>query len=72
MAIACALATSPLLLLDESLASLDVQRKAEVLPYLERLHDELDIPVLYVSYAPDEVARLAEHLVLLDGGRYRS
>jgi molybdate transport system ATP-binding protein len=70
VAIARALATSPrLLLMDEPLASLDVQRKAEVLPYLERLHEELDIPVLYVSHAPDEVARLADHLVLLEAGR---
>ena len=69
VAIARALATSPqLLLMDEPLAALDVQRKAEVLPYLERLHTELDIPVLYVSHAPDEVARLADHLVLLDAG----
>ncbi|MES1264514.1 MAG: molybdenum ABC transporter ATP-binding protein, partial [Variovorax sp.] len=68
--IARALATSPkLLLMDEPLASLDIQRKREVLPYLERLHAELDIPVLYVSHAPDEVARLADHLVLLDAGR---
>ena len=70
VAIARALATSPqLLLMDEPLAALDVQRKAEVLPYLERLHTELSIPVLYVSHAPDEVARLADHLVLLDQGR---
>ncbi len=70
VAIARALATSPqLLLMDEPLAALDVQRKAEVLPYLESLHTELDIPVLYVSHAPDEVARLADHLVLLDAGR---
>ena len=70
VAIARALATSPrLLLMDEPLASLDVQRKAEVLPYLEHLHEELDIPVLYVSHAPDEVARLADHLVLLSAGR---
>ncbi len=70
VAIARALATSPrVLLMDEPLASLDVQRKAEILPYLERLHDELDIPVLYVSHAPDEVARLADHLVLLEAGR---
>ena len=70
VAIARALATSPrLLLMDEPLASLDLARKAEILPYLERLHDELDMPVLYVSHAPDEVARLADHLVLLDGGR---
>lgn len=70
VAIARALATSPrALLMDEPLASLDVQRKAEVLPFLERLHEDLDIPVLYVSHAPDEVARLADHLVLLSAGR---
>ena len=70
VAIARALATSPqLLLMDEPLAALDIQRKAEVLPYLERLHTELNIPVLYVSHAPDEVARLADHLVLLEAGR---
>ena len=70
VAIARALATSPrILLMDEPLASLDLKRKGEILPYLERLHDELDIPVLYVSHAPDEVARLADHLVLLEAGR---
>ena len=70
VAIARAIATSPrVLLMDEPLASLDMQRKAEVLPYLERLHEELDIPVLYVSHAPDEVARLADHLILLESGR---
>ncbi len=68
--IARALATSPeLLLMDEPLAALDLKRKAEILPYLERLHDELDIPVLYVSHAPDEVARLADHVVLMENGR---
>jgi molybdate transport system ATP-binding protein len=70
VAIARALATSPqLLLMDEPLAALDLRRKAEVLPYLERLHTQLDIPVLYVSHAPDEIARLADHLVLLDAGQ---
>ena len=70
VAIARALATSPrTLLMDEPLASLDTQRKAEVLPYLERLQTELDIPVLYVSHAPDEVARLADHLVVISAGR---
>ncbi|MBU4499717.1 MAG: molybdenum ABC transporter ATP-binding protein [Gammaproteobacteria bacterium] len=69
VAIARALATSPrILLMDEPLAALDLQRKQEILPYLERLHDELDIPVLYVSHAPDEVARLADHLVVLERG----
>jgi len=68
--IARALLTSPrLLLMDEPLAALDLKRKNEILPYLERLHDELDIPVLYVSHSPDEVARLADHVVLLDQGR---
>jgi len=68
--IARALATSPrLLLMDEPLAALDHALKLEILPYLERLHDELDIPVLYVSHAPDEVARLADHIVVMEGGR---
>ncbi|MHB8622009.1 MAG: molybdenum ABC transporter ATP-binding protein [Sulfuricaulis sp.] len=70
VAIARALATSPrLLLMDEPLASLDMQRKAEILPYLERLHDELEIPVIYVSHQLDEVVRLADYLVLLEQGR---
>ena len=68
--IARALATSPrLLLLDEPLAALDMQRKLEVLPYLERLNVHLEIPILYVSHALDEVARLSDHVVLLDQGR---
>ena len=68
--IARALLTSPrLLLMDEPLAALDSKRKSEILPYLERLHDELDIPVLYVSHAQDEVARLADHIVLLRDGK---
>jgi molybdate transport system ATP-binding protein len=70
VAIARALATRPrLLLMDEPLAALDAKRKAEVLPYLEKLHRELNIPILYVSHAMDEVARLADHLVLLDDGK---
>ena len=70
VAIARALAASPrLLLMDEPLAALDTARKAEVLPYLERLQRELDIPVLYVSHSPEEVTRLATHLVLLERGR---
>ena len=69
VAIARALATSPrLLMMDEPLAALDAQRKAEILPYLEKLHSELNIPVLYVSHAIDEVARLADHLVLMAAG----
>jgi molybdate transport system ATP-binding protein len=70
VAIARALLTSPrLLLMDEPLAALDLARKNEILPYLERLHDELEIPVLYVSHAPDEVARLADHIVVMESGR---
>jgi molybdate transport system ATP-binding protein len=70
--IARALAVSPrILLMDEPLAALDHQRKKEILPYLERLHNELDIPVLYVTHSPDEVARLADHLVVLEDGRVR-
>ena len=69
VAIARALATSPrLLLLDEPLAALDAARKAEVLPYLDRLHQELAIPIVYVSHALEEVARLAHHLVLMEAG----
>jgi len=68
--IARALAVSPrLLLLDEPLAALDLKRKQEILPYLERLHYELSIPVLYVSHSPDEVARLADYLVAIEAGR---
>lgn len=68
--IARALAVSPaILLMDEPLASLDLKRKQEILPYLERLRDELAIPILYVSHAPDEVARLADHLVVLENGQ---
>lgn len=67
--IARALLSAPrILLMDEPLAALDFKRKQEILPYLERLHQELAIPIIYVSHAPDEVARLADHLVLLDRG----
>ncbi len=70
VAIARALAVKPrLLLMDEPLAALDLARKQEILPYLERLHEELDIPLLYVSHAPDEVARLADHIVVMQAGR---
>jgi len=73
VAIARALLTSPrLLLMDEPLASLDRASRHEILPYLERLHDELAMPVIYVSHAPEEVARLADHLVLLEHGQVRA
>jgi molybdate transport system ATP-binding protein len=63
------LAAPEILLLDEPLASLDAARRAEILPYLERLRDEAGVPMLYVSHAVDEVARLADRVVLLDQGR---
>ena len=69
VAIARALLTSPkILLMDEPLAALDLKRKQEILPYLERLHRQLAIPIIYVSHSPDEVARLADHLALLEAG----
>lgn len=70
VAIGRALAASPdLLLMDEPLSALDPASKQAILPYLERLHESLSIPVLYVSHAPEEVARLADHLVVMEGGR---
>lgn len=70
VAIGRALLTSPrLLLMDEPLSSLDAASKQEILPYLERLHGALDIPVLYVSHSLDEVTRLADHIVLMKAGR---
>lgn len=70
VAIGRALLTSPrILLMDEPLSALDASSKQEILPYLERLHRDLEIPVLYVSHSLDEVARLADHLVLLQQGK---
>jgi molybdate transport system ATP-binding protein len=70
VAIARALLTSPdILLMDEPLSALDQKSKNEILPYLEQLHDTLSIPVIYVTHSTSEVARLADHIVLLDAGR---
>ncbi len=70
VAIGRALLRQPtLLLMDEPLASLDAPRKAEVLPYIERLAREFALPVLYVSHSIEEVTRLADHLVIVSEGR---
>jgi molybdate transport system ATP-binding protein len=63
------LAQPHLLLLDEPLASIDVARREEVLPYLEALRDRLAIPMVYVSHQFDEVLRLATHVALMESGR---
>jgi molybdate transport system ATP-binding protein len=73
VALGRALLSQPrLLLLDEPLASLDAARREEVLPYLEKLRDELAIPIIYVSHQFEEVLRLATHVVLMDRGRVLS
>jgi molybdate transport system ATP-binding protein len=73
VAIARALLTSPqLLLMDEPLSSLDLASRAEILPHLERLHDELSIPIIYVSHEIGEVMRIADHIALLEAGRVRA
>ncbi len=70
VAIARALALNPnILLMDEPLASLDFKRKQEILPFLSRLHSELNIPLLYVTHSQQEVAQLADHLVIMDEGK---
>lgn len=63
------LANPKLLLMDEPLAALDEERKADILPFLERLREESSVPVLYVSHSMEEVARLATTLVLMEAGR---
>jgi len=69
VAIGRALLTSPeLLLLDEPLASLDIPRKRELLPYLQRLAREINIPMLYVSHSLEEILHLADKVLVLDAG----
>jgi molybdate transport system ATP-binding protein len=70
VAIGRALLSGPrILLADEPLAALDEARKSEILPYFERLRDEFNIPILYVTHSPAEVARLATTVVALENGR---
>ncbi len=66
------LARPQALLMDEPLASLDAARKAELLPYLDRLQSETKLPIVYVSHAADEVMRLADRIALIDGGEVRA
>ncbi|MGB3393477.1 MAG: TOBE domain-containing protein, partial [Stenotrophomonas sp.] len=70
VALARALVTGPRwLLLDEPLSALDGERRAEILPFLEAVRREAGIPILYITHAMEEAARLADHLVLLDAGK---
>lgn len=70
IAIGRALLSNPsLLLMDEPLANLDLQSKADILPYLDRLHEELKTPIIYVSHSPDEVVRIADRMLLLEQGK---
>ena len=70
VALARALMSAPeLLLLDEPFAAVDVERRRRILPYLERVRDELMVPIIYVTHDPSEVRRLADHVVILDEGR---
>lgn len=73
VAIARALVLNPeILLMDEPLASLDSKRKQEILPFLSRLNQELNIPVLYVTHSQQEVAQLADYLVLMEAGKVQA
>lgn len=70
VAIGRALLANPrLLLMDEPLAAVDVKRKSEILPFIERLHAELSIPIVYVSHDPDEILRLADQVALITDGK---
>ena len=69
VAIARALLINPkILLLDEPLSALDLKRKNEILPYLDSIHNDLEIPILYVTHSQDEMSRLADHLLLIEEG----
>ena len=73
VAIGRALLSNPrILLMDEPLANLDAARKSEILPYIERLSADFGVPVVYVSHAMEEIVRLADTLVLVDGGQIKA
>lgn len=70
VAIARALVRAPrFVLMDEPLAALDAKRKAEILPFLDRLHAESSVPLVYVSHNIEEISRLCDHLIILDQGQ---
>jgi len=70
VSIARVLCQSPqLILMDEPLSALDERRRNEVLPYLDRLHAEWSVPIIYVSHNIDEICRLSDHLIVLDDGK---
>ncbi len=70
VSIARVLCQSPrLILMDEPLSALDERRRGEVLPYLDKLHAESSVPIVYVSHNIDEICRLSDHLLVMDGGR---
>ncbi len=70
VAIGRALLSKPdILLMDEPLASLDLPRKREVMPFLERLAESVNIPILYVSHSLNEILRIADHIVVVDRGK---
>ena len=72
VALARALMCGPaVLLLDEPLAAVDLPLRRRILPYLQRVRDEMALPIVYVSHDRDEVRMLADHVVLLDRGRVR-
>ncbi|MDQ1211836.1 molybdenum ABC transporter ATP-binding protein ModC [Pantoea anthophila] len=73
VAIGRALLTAPdMLLLDEPLASLDLPRKRELMPYLQKLAKQVDIPMLYVSHSLEEILQLADNVLVLDAGRVKA